>query len=130
MITDDELRLYINGQMNEAQRRRVAEVIDSSTEAQFRLAKIRAEIEFGESKEFEKDEGFVSLDTVAAKPSGTNSLLPPSPDPACVIGNYRLVNLIGQGGMGQVWLAEQEKPVRRQVALKLIKAGSDHQQIH
>lgn len=39
------------------------------------------------------------------------------------IGNYRLVEEIGQGGMGQVWLAEQTAPVRRQVALKLLKFG-------
>jgi len=36
---------------------------------------------------------------------------------------FRLVRKIGEGGMGQVWLAEQTSPVRRQVALKLIKAG-------
>jgi len=39
-----------------------------------------------------------------------------------IIGHYRLVEEIGRGGMGQVWLAEQTAPVRRQVALKLIKA--------
>jgi len=36
---------------------------------------------------------------------------------------FRLDRKVGQGGMGQVWLAEQTSPVRRQVALKLIKAG-------
>jgi serine/threonine protein kinase len=39
------------------------------------------------------------------------------------IGPYRLLNKLGEGGMGQVWLAEQTAPVQRQVALKLIKAG-------
>lgn len=39
------------------------------------------------------------------------------------IGPYHLVKKIGEGGMGQVWLAEQTAPVRRQVALKLIRAG-------
>src|SRR5215467_9592306 len=39
------------------------------------------------------------------------------------IGPYRLIHKLGEGGMGQVWLAEQTAPVRRQVALKLIKAG-------
>jgi eukaryotic-like serine/threonine-protein kinase len=40
-----------------------------------------------------------------------------------VIGPYQLLKKLGEGGMGQVWLAEQTAPVRRQVALKLIKGG-------
>jgi serine/threonine protein kinase len=36
---------------------------------------------------------------------------------------FRLIRMLGEGGMGQVWLAEQTSPVRRHVALKLIKAG-------
>ncbi|HKD90572.1 MAG TPA: serine/threonine-protein kinase [Terriglobales bacterium] len=39
------------------------------------------------------------------------------------IGPYRMVRLLGEGGMGQVWLAEQTAPVRRMVALKLIRVG-------
>lgn len=41
------------------------------------------------------------------------------------IGLYRLVRRLGEGGMGTVWLAEQEQPVRRTVAVKVIKAGMD-----
>ena len=42
-----------------------------------------------------------------------------------LIGPYQLLQPIGSGGMGEVWLAEQINPVRRRVALKLIKAGMD-----
>lgn len=42
-----------------------------------------------------------------------------------MIGPYKLLQEIGSGGMGQVWMAEQLHPVRRRVAMKLIKAGMD-----
>src|ERR1700676_4636742 len=48
---------------------------------------------------------------------------PPKAPMNPVIGHYRLVEELGGGGMGQVWLAEQTAPVKRQVALKLIKFG-------
>ncbi len=49
-----------------------------------------------------------------------------SAQPLQSIGPYRLLKLLGEGGMGQVWLAEQTSPVRRQVALKLIRSGMLH----
>ncbi len=45
--------------------------------------------------------------------------------PGTSIGPYKLLQEIGEGGMGVVYMAEQEKPVRRRVALKIIKPGMD-----
>ena len=45
------------------------------------------------------------------------------------IGPYQLLQIVGEGGMGEVWLAEQRQPVRRRVALKLVKAGMDTRQV-
>ncbi len=46
-----------------------------------------------------------------------------------IIGPYHLLQRIGEGGMGEVWLAEQKEPVCRRVALKLIKAGMDSREV-
>ena len=45
------------------------------------------------------------------------------------IGRYKLLQKIGEGGMGSVWMAEQQEPVKRRVALKVIKEGMDSEQI-
>ena len=45
------------------------------------------------------------------------------------IGRYKLLQEIGEGGMGTVWMAEQQQPVRRRVALKVIKTGMDTKQV-
>jgi serine/threonine protein kinase/tetratricopeptide (TPR) repeat protein len=54
---------------------------------------------------------------------------PASESPGTVIGPYKLVEPIGEGGMGAVWMAQQTEPVKRLVALKLIKPGMDSKQV-
>ena len=46
-----------------------------------------------------------------------------------VVAQYRLLQRIGEGGMGEVWEAEQTEPVQRRVALKLIKPGMDSAEV-
>lgn len=75
-----------------------------------------------------------SLLRAAAEQSSFLEGAPISYDPSetsagAVIGAYHLLQRIGEGGMGEVWLAEQKQPVRRRVALKLIKAGMDTREV-
>jgi WD40 repeat protein len=62
-------------------------------------------------------------------PDVTLEARPAIEGPGTRIGRYKLLELIGEGGMGLVYLAEQQEPVRRQVALKIIKPGMDSRQV-
>jgi serine/threonine protein kinase/tetratricopeptide (TPR) repeat protein len=70
--------------------------------------------------------------TAEFTPSMEDSLLAaaiPKEIPGMVIGPYKLLEQIGEGGMGLVFVAEQQHPVRRRVALKIIKPGMDSRQV-
>jgi len=67
-----------------------------------------------------------------ARPASTIRLSPtvaPAEEPGAVIGRYKLLQKIGEGGCGVVYMAAQETPVRRRVALKVIKLGMDTRQV-
>src|SRR5437899_770291 len=49
--------------------------------------------------------------------------------PGALVGPYKHIQPIGEGGMGSVWMAQQTEPVKRLVAVKLIKAGMDSRQV-
>src|SRR5262249_6014502 len=49
--------------------------------------------------------------------------------PGAVLGPYQLLEQLGEGGFGVVYLAEQQQPVRRKVALKVLKPGMDTRQV-
>jgi WD40 repeat protein/serine/threonine protein kinase len=69
-----------------------------------------------------------AADTVA--PPATLTIgLPLTEKPGDRIGRYKLLQQIGEGGCGVVYMAEQEKPVHRRVALKVIKLGMDTKQV-
>jgi serine/threonine protein kinase len=59
----------------------------------------------------------------------TLSLVRPTEGPGTVIGPYKLLEQIGEGGMGLVFMADQTQPVKRRVALKVLKPGMDTRQV-
>jgi WD40 repeat protein/serine/threonine protein kinase/tetratricopeptide (TPR) repeat protein len=72
-------------------------------------------------------------DTLLDRPAWSDPVAitdrPATESPGTVIGPYKLIEQIGEGGMGTVWMAQQTEPVKRLVAVKLIKAGMDSKQV-
>ena len=73
--------------------------------------------------------GFEASDGFLETPAFERPRVAAETMPGDLIGRYRLIRRIGSGGCGIVYLAEQEEPVRRQVALKVIKLGLDTKQV-
>jgi serine/threonine protein kinase/tetratricopeptide (TPR) repeat protein len=69
------------------------------------------------------------MDSPAAGPTLSLASAEAVEGPGRVIGPYKLLEQIGEGGMGIVYMAEQTEPVRRKVALKIIKPGMDTKQV-
>ncbi|PWU21380.1 MAG: serine/threonine protein kinase [Verrucomicrobia bacterium] len=77
---------------------------------------------------FERAGGFLKdPPTLPMEPKGTTRAL--AEKPGYKIGRYKLLEQIGEGGCGVVYVAEQEAPVRRKVALKVVKLGMDTKQV-
>jgi len=124
--------------MNAARRERVKELL--SRAARLEPPRRRAFIEEAAGSDREvaaealelletlDDSGFLSAPTVAARGLGASASAREE-SAGTVIGRYKLLQLIGEGGFGSVFMAEQTEPVVRRVALKLIRAGMDTRQV-
>ncbi len=73
----------------------------------------------------EKEDDFLASPTDVAAFSSTTPVTSLTERPGTQIGPYKLLQTIGEGGFGTVFMAEQERPIRRRVALKIIKLGMD-----
>jgi WD40 repeat protein len=91
-------------------------------------AGLRAEVEDLLAKLHEAGP-FMAQPAAVAISESTGAVAPKVEAPGTVIGPYKLLEQIGEGGMGTVWMAQQTDPVKRVVALKLIKAGMDSKQV-
>ena len=70
------------------------------------------------------------LKAAAARPeSSATRIAAPAEAPAQMLGRYKLLEKIGEGGFGEVWMAEQREPIKRRVAIKIIKLGMDSRQV-
>src|SRR5215510_12367543 len=78
---------------------------------------------------FERAGAFMNEPAVEGSKNIPRAALLPSEKPGSRIGRYKLLEQIGEGGCGIVYVAEQEEPVRRRVALKVIKSGMDTKQV-
>jgi WD40 repeat protein len=96
---------------DKALRRRVEQMLAVSKEAEAFVADLPAE-ESEDRRPGEHDPDYLSQEIIGQK-----------------IGRYKILECVGEGGFGAVYVAEQSEPVRRKVALKVIKLGMDTRQV-
>jgi serine/threonine protein kinase/tetratricopeptide (TPR) repeat protein len=89
---------------------------------------LRGEVEILLSA-YDRERSFLEAPAVEPPGGATAAWSTATEGPGATIGPYRLMEQIGEGGMGVVFVAEQTQPVRRRVALKVIKPGMDSRQV-
>ena len=90
----------------------------------------RADIPAAQAREGSAiEDPMFSETTTLEEPVGPPPVLAVAEGAGSIVGPYKLLERIGEGGMGVVYLAEQTSPIRRRVALKIIKPGMDSRQV-
>src|SRR5262249_23328705 len=87
---------------------------------------LRRQVEDLLAKHFQQD---AFMQGPAVQGAGTAAFVPLSEGPDTIIDRYKLLEKLGEGGFGTVYVAEQKEPVRRRLALKIIKLGMDTKQV-
>ena len=77
----------------------------------------------------DETQGIPGRDTRDPRDARTTLPIEPRGEESATIANYRLLQKIGEGGMGEVYLAEQLKPIQRRVAIKIVKPGMDSREV-
>jgi serine/threonine protein kinase/WD40 repeat protein len=117
---DNEAIFHAARDISNSERRREY-VRDACGRDEARIAHVEALLAAADTRDSFLDHPAVS-DAVSTSDQPTTGL-------GTVIGPYKLVEQIGEGGMGTVWMAQQSEPVKRLVALKVIKPGMDSRQV-